>query len=153
MSLLAVVDTSALIALQKLRRLDLLPKLYQHVYAPPAVIEEFSECPDWLHVQRPANLPLILALQKDLGRGESEVIALALELGTAEAVLDDLRARQTAEQFGIEVVGVLGLLLRSKRRGFIKHVKPLLDNLRDENFYISEVLYQRTLQLAGEADS
>lgn len=51
MSTLVVTDTSPLIALERIGRLDLLPSLFS-VCAPPAVVAEFGQRPDWLLLTR-----------------------------------------------------------------------------------------------------
>src|SRR5690606_33116145 len=47
---LVVTDTSCLIALDRVRQLDVLPALFA-VHAPPAVVAEFGWRPAWLHVE------------------------------------------------------------------------------------------------------
>ena len=110
----AVVDSTCLIALERIERLDLVPRLFSQVFAPPAVVEEFGETPDWLDVQEVVNRTLSEALRTQLGAGESEVIALSTELTDAVAVLDDKKARRVAHEMRLKVMGTVGLLLRSK---------------------------------------
>ena len=52
---------------------DLVPRLFLQVFAPPAVVEEFGETPDWLDVQEVVNRTLSEALRTQLDAGESEV--------------------------------------------------------------------------------
>jgi predicted nucleic acid-binding protein len=47
---LVIADTSCLIALERIGRLDLIPALIADVGAPPAVIDEFGAKPGWLRV-------------------------------------------------------------------------------------------------------
>ncbi|GAG57371.1 unnamed protein product [marine sediment metagenome] len=63
----------------------------------------------------------------NLGQGESEVITLAIEEGST-AVLDDLQARKCATVLNVKLMGTLGLLLLSKRKGVVK-MKRLMDIL------------------------
>ncbi|MEN3002675.1 MAG: DUF3368 domain-containing protein [Armatimonadota bacterium] len=146
----AVVDTSPLIALEKVEQLLLLPALFTTVYAPPAVVAEFGYCPDWLQVQSPSNTLLIQMLREELDAGEAEVIALATELPDCEAVLDDLRARRKAMRLGLSVIGVVGLLVQAKRQGLVEALRPLLDTLRARGFYVSDALYEHALKLVQE---
>ena len=55
MSFRAVVDSTCLIALERIERLDLVPRLFSQVFAPPAVVAKFGETPDWLDVQEVVN--------------------------------------------------------------------------------------------------
>jgi predicted nucleic acid-binding protein len=48
-------------------------------------------------------------------------------------------------------VGVLGVLIGSKKAGMITLVRPLMDRLRAElDFHIKQKLYDDVLRLAGE---
>lgn len=47
----------------------------------------------------------------NLGRGESEVIALASET-SIRAVIDDEKARKTAGRLGVKVTGTIGILFK-----------------------------------------
>ena len=70
----------------------------------------------------------------DLGPGEGEVLALALELAGATVILDDGLARRVAAMLGIRLRGTLGLLLDAKKIGFIQSVAPLVDQLQALGF-------------------
>jgi predicted nucleic acid-binding protein len=146
----SVVDSSPLIALEKVGHLALLPALFTAVYAPPAVVAEFGQSPEWLQVIPPTNTLLVQVLREELDKGESEAITLATELNECEVVLDDLRARRKAERLGLSVIGVVGLLVRAKQRRLIEQIQPLLDELRSQGFYISDALYEQALTLAQE---
>ena len=61
----------------------------------------------------------------DLGRGESEVLTLALGKPRTGVVLDDLQARKCAELFEISLIGTLGLVVLAKRKGLISAWPPL----------------------------
>ena len=69
------------------------------------------------------------------------------------AGLDDRMARALAEQLGVRVVGIVGILLKAKRAHLLSSLRAGLDNLREEGFRISPELYQEALRLAGEASS
>ena len=147
----AVVDTSTLIALGHLHLLRLLPLLFGEVYVPQGVVDEWTEgsagspeeaaaleglSPGWLQV-RPLDIGSP-ANQANLGRGEEEVIALARDIGAEYAVLDDLAARDLAVSRGLRVIGTVGILIAARRKGVIPSVIPLLENLREEGFHLSD---------------
>ena len=50
-----VLDSTCLIALERIGRLDLLPSLFDSLFAPPAVVHEFGTRPEWLQEQAPTN--------------------------------------------------------------------------------------------------
>jgi len=115
------------------------------------VRREFGEeLPEWIEVTSPENRPLVSALSKLLGAGESEAIALAIELGADFLILDDLKARKIAREFGINVVGTAGVLLLAKKRGVVDEVKPLLTLLVEKGFRISDDVIRIILKAAGE---
>jgi hypothetical protein len=94
---------------------------------------------------------LIEALRRDLDKGESESIALALEMKADLVLLDDKEGRHAAKRLGLEVLGVVGVLLLARSRNEIDQVKPHLDALRQRaGFYLSDVLYHAALEQAKE---
>ena len=92
----------------------------------------------------------LLGLATNLGKGESEAIAIAHERGTL-LILDDRLARRHAGLIGVEVTGTLGVLLRAKRDGHIPRVSPLLSRLTELGFHLSSQTRQAVLNLAGES--
>ena len=85
----------------------------------------------WIEVVNPANRPLINLLQRDLHEGESETIALAVELNADVVFLDESEARRTARVYGLNITGVIGILIRAKREGRIPSLREELDKLRN----------------------
>jgi len=88
---------------------------------------------------------------RDLDLGESESIALALELGADLVVLDEIEGRRIARRVGLRVIGVAGVLLEAKSNGLVSIVRTNLDALRSTaGFYVSDAFYNRVLVLADE---
>jgi len=100
------------------------------------------------HPVSEAALPLV----NDLGPGETEVLALALESGDAIVIIDDALARQVAETLGIRLIGTLGVLLDAKRAGLVPAVAPLLDQLQALRFRLASHTRAAVLELAGEIE-
>ena len=77
-----ILDTTCLIALEKLNLFNLLSQLYSKVLVPPQVVKEFSlTLPDFIQIRKVKDIKLLKVLMLELGKGEAEVIALALEEG------------------------------------------------------------------------
>lgn len=90
-----IVDASCLIGLSKVQMETLPLQLYTKVIIPPAVQEEFGSLLAGYISRSPSNHLLVQTLRLMLGAGESEVIALGVELSQGgeqvEMVLDDCR--------------------------------------------------------------
>ena len=65
-------------------------------------------------------------------------------------VLDDNAARKTAEFLGLKVTGTIGILVKAKQNGIIQQVKPLLNEIMQNGFFISDKLLRLILEAAGE---
>ena len=65
--------------------------------------------------------------------------------------IDDRQARLFAQRLKLQVIGTLGILLRAKRDGIIPALKPLLEQLMRERFYLSQELLEFVLHEAGES--
>lgn len=149
--MIVVSNTSPLIGLSNIGKLGIFHELFGEVLVPPAVAGEFGESlPEWIAVKHPKDEPLVSALSKLLGDGESEAIALAIELNADFLILDDLKARKIAKDMGIKVIGTAGVLLLAKKRGIVNDVKPLLMGLVDRGFRISNDVIEVILKAAGE---
>ena len=147
-----VSNSSPLIALDYLGRLDLFEALYGEVWIPPAVAREVQprELPSTLRLRSLAQPVGARILHAALGAGESEAIALAAETDADLVLLDDKAARRLAATIGLPYLGTVGILLEAKSAGLVDVVRPLLDALRPLPFHISTPLYETALRKAGE---
>lgn len=164
--MIVVSDASPIISLSSVGRLDLLTQLYEQIIVPASVLEEIAiSDPDrpgvrevrhaeWLSSEIPQNRVLVRALEGELDRGEAEAIALAIEVSADFLIVDERRGREVARRMGVRVIGVLGILIEAKSRGFIPAVAPILEALLTEaGFRISPNLYRRVLEASDEAPS
>lgn len=136
-----ILDASVLIALEKIKLLHILCKLYKEIILPEGVIAEFGNVNIGCYSKRKIKSKLIKVLTQDLnlGRGEAEVIALAYESGT-NVLIDDLKARKIAEDFGLTVSGTIGLLLKAEKTGLISSAFEKAKELKEMGFYVSDEL-------------
>jgi uncharacterized protein len=152
----AVADSSSLIHLKKIGQLVLPESLFEQLAIPQAVADEFQrtlpDLPPWIHVHTLSRpIPPAIA-RRSLGAGESEAMALAVELRIPRVILDDLTARTFGRALGLEVVGTGAVLYLAKVRGLIPAVRPLLDALLATGFRLSPKVYLTLLRAAGEAE-
>jgi predicted nucleic acid-binding protein len=129
------------------------PALYGEIFIPPGVRSEIQRPQalvdaSWLSVQRPHNRRLVSRLRQTLDAGESEAIALAIELGGL-LLIDDRSGRLECARRGVPHVGGCGVLLAAKVAGHISEVRSYLAAMRRTTF-LSSNLIRRTLTLAGE---
>ncbi len=131
------IDTGPLIVLAKVGLLSVIGRLPYQFTAPREVIDELKAGDEighqvvdapWLRVQ-PLGTPVPDMIRAALDKGEAAVIQLALENGFRRVCIDDLRGRRVAKAVGLEVIGVLGLLGKAKRRGLIPAIAPVIDDL------------------------
>jgi len=149
----AVTNSTCLIGLERIGRLDLLPQVFDTVFAPPTVVAEVRSPLTWLTVQTVENSAFVAALKTQMDEGEAEAIALAVELDNVILILDDKKARRVAQQIGLKVIGTVGMLLRAKNQGVITEIKPLLTELVQVDFRITNAIIQEALRLSGEDKS
>jgi predicted nucleic acid-binding protein len=115
-----ISDTTCLIGLANIGRLDILREMYRSVLVTPEVASEYGDpLPDWITVQAVSDHHKITAFNKFIDLGESSAIVLALETGNAVLIVDDRRARQFALGLGLEITGTLGVLIRAYDTGVI----------------------------------
>ena len=154
-----VSDTGPLIALTQIDRLDLLRRLFGKIIIPPAVRAEIQDeisvaaltAADWITVQPTRDTLAAQLLREGLDAGESAAIILAKELGADLVLLDDRAAARKARALGLPVIGTLGVLLLGKRTNHLSTIKPLMDNLREHDFCMSDSLYDQVLRDADES--
>jgi predicted nucleic acid-binding protein len=149
-----VSNSSPLIAFADIGQLNLFPAIFGSILIPPSVAAEIAptitELPQWLSVTALKQAIPGILVQRSLGSGEREALALAIEVRAERVVLDDLPARRIARSLDMSVTGTVGVLLVAKRHGLIVSVRPHLDALVRESFFVGSGLYEEVLSLAEE---
>jgi predicted nucleic acid-binding protein len=132
-----ISNTSCLIALSNIDRLELLQKRYGRVFITPEVESEFGEIlPDWISVVPVRDTYRTLLINSHLDLGESSTIALAGEIDDPLLILDDGKARKYAKSIGLKITGTLGIITKCYETGLIKDIAEVIIALRDVNFRI-----------------
>lgn len=70
-----------------------------------------------METKQPTLRSLVNRLHQHLGKGESEAIALAVELQADCILLDDSAARKEAARLGLNVKGTLGVIRKLQAQG------------------------------------
>lgn len=152
--MIVVSDTSPLTALLKIDRAELLRLLFGQVIIPPAVqaelLREHPVLPAWLEVISPSHIPPAITAAH-LDRGETQALALALELHADAVLMDERLGRRVAHALGMNPTGVLGCLVLAKRSGHLPAVAPVIADLQlRAGCWFDAVLITAVLQAAGE---
>lgn len=148
--MIVVSDTTPLNYLILIDQAHILHELYGAILIPQSVFDEMrraeapaevrawvADRPDWLEVHpAPALDPSL-----KLGAGESEAIALALELRADALLLDDRKARLEARKLGLTVAGTLAVLATAARRGLVD-LPAALARLQQTTFRAPAALIQ-----------
>jgi predicted nucleic acid-binding protein len=138
--------------------IEVLPKLYRRLVIPPAVLQELTHPntplaisqwiqtpPEWVSVEKPAqDLP-----SPQIGLGEREAIALALELKADNLLVDDRTARRLASQRGLLTTGTVGVLEEAANRDLL-NLRDVLEKLLNTNFRIDAEVVREVLSRASK---
>ena len=161
--MIVVSDTSPILSLALIGRLELLRDLYHAIVIPEAVRAEITATnqagarevaeADWIRIHPIEPDVVLKLLLRDVDRGEAESIALAIQLRADELLVDERKARRVAAYLELNVAGLLDVLQAAHQRQLIPQIKPVLDDLITRaRFRVSRKLYQRTLYSVGELD-
>ncbi len=155
MSELKVITNSAcVISLTQMGKLELLHELFGTVTIPASVEAECRLQPaNWMLVKNPSSPQLAMSLRSRLGNGESDAIALAVELTADRIILDDRRARSAAKSLGLNVIGTVAVLVAARRQGLIPNLSDALEELVETGFFVATDIIESALRAVGELDA
>ena len=137
--------------LAKADLLSILPKLFDRVVVPSAVVREIERGPgddpmrrlldrmDWLQVVQ-LEPPLSPLASWQLGPGESEVIEYARRHPEFVVLLDDAAGRRAASCLDLKVCGTLGALAFATRKGEIPSFRSAVEALIRVGLYVNRAL-------------
>jgi predicted nucleic acid-binding protein len=146
-----ISDASCLILLDKIGHIEILHKLFGSILTTGEVAKEFDRpLPEWIHLQEPSDKNYQTIIETSLDKGEASAIALAVEMEDCLLIIDELKGRRFAMQMGLKITGTLGILVDAKETGLIEFVKPLLEQIKQTNFRVSDQIEQIILNRAGE---
>jgi hypothetical protein len=158
--LIVVSNSTVLIGLARINKLDLLKNLFSKVYIPAAVFNELTRVnkpgsseikkASYLIQKSPKDSQEVALLLGNLDRGEAEVLALSKELNADLVLVDEEKARKAGVIAGFEIMGLMGVLLMAKRNGLLKSIRPLIDELVKKKFRVAEDIVAAILKSAEE---
>lgn len=151
--MIVVADTSPLIALINLGEIEVLPRLFNTVLIPQAVLQELGDLrrpaavrvfagnpPVWIEVHEPQLIEAIPGLDP----GEEAALALALERHADFLLIDELRGRRAAIDRHMRVAGTIGVLERAAEQNLLD-LQTTFERLRATDFWIDPSLLDQSL--------
>lgn len=156
-----IVNSTPLIALSKVGKLELLEKLYKEITIPEAVFWEVTRKNDavkrsieesvWIHIESVHDDRSKLMYKAKLHDGEVEVMILAQEYeGDHLVVIDDGPARKTADYLSLTLTGTIGVLVKAKENGYVESVMMIIQQMEQKGIYFSEDLKARVKRITNE---
>lgn len=163
-----VCNSSPIIGLCIIKKLNLLWELFDEVYITEEVYREVVESNESRHygeqelinsvkdkkiiVYKVRNSELVEAMIGRLHKGELEVIQAARELNISRVIIDDRPARNRTKDMLLKPIGIIGILQLAKKLEKIDEIKSYLDILIQEDYRISKRLYLEALKTASEEE-
>ena len=154
--MIIVADTSPLCYLILIEEINLLPRLFGKIYIPQAVAQElehedapiqvknwFKNSPSWLIIN--PNLPINDDSLNHLHLGEKQAILLAEKADADLLIIDEKSARKTAQERGLIITGLLGILQKANAQNLI-NLPIVIQKLQQTNFRIAPSLLRSLLQ-------
>lgn len=153
--MVAVANSTPLIALSKIGLFELLKEYFDEVIIPNEVYEEVVirggdlfgarevSTSKWVKVTDVGNRLAVDSLSVHLGKGEAEAIVLAKEKNVL-LIIDDKDGREMARNLKVPVTGTVGLLMLAADEGRID-LKTALDELIASGFRLSRSEYKKII--------
>ncbi|MGC1375746.1 MAG: DUF3368 domain-containing protein [Anaerolineales bacterium] len=161
--MIVISDTTPLIGLASIGRLDLLFALFGEVYIPQAVYDETVThgrtegiakqavaSAGWIRAIKVQDRLAVDVLLDEMDLGEVETIVLAMEIKAEWVLMDEKKGRRKLTQLNIPKIGTLGILLKAKQLGLISNLKSEIENLQKSGFGIAPRIVDEMLHQAGE---
>ena len=160
--MIVVSDTTPLISLMKIGRLELAEQLFGEVQIPDAVYTELIANPQFLEeaqqIQSSSFIKRVviddsksvdlLKRATGLDQGESEAIILSDACHADFLLMDEVKGRQVAKQMGLHLMGTVGMLRVAYEEKLFSYedIVKCIEVLRVNGRHISDRLYRQLLE-------
>jgi len=141
-----ISDSTTLIILFDLNKIELLSNLFTKIIIPQTVYQEISfkgsvDLGGFIEVKQAKPCELLETLNMMLDKGESEAIALALEM-KLKLIIDEKKGRKIAMAQGLKVIGLLGIVYLNVLKGFLSkdQAKVFIDSAIEQGYRINQKL-------------
>jgi len=161
---IVVSNSSPLVSLARIGRLNLLASFYEKVLIPTEVHHEVTVAgrglpgaeevrkANWIEVAYPRSLPDPSLAQacRNLGAGERGAIFLAKSLQADVVLLDEWKARRIARDAGLSIVGCLGILEAGAKKALVPDLRQAYIDLLRQGIRFDIRLLQDSLTRFGQ---
>jgi len=153
---LIISDSTTIITLLNIDRLDVLTNIFSCVYIPKRVYEEIvideqivlDE--NFFVTKEIEDKKLYTLLSKTLDAGECEAIVLAKEMRLS-LIIDEKKGRKIASNLGINIFGFIGLLVLNYKNGLFtqEDIIDVFYRAKEQGFRVGLRLENEFLGLIG----
>ena len=138
-----VSNSSPLIVLTKINRIDLLKHLFTSVYISEEVYSEVYKikkgpCPRWIKVVKVKGRMAVDALDAIVDKGEAETIILAKEMNIKQVLMDDRKGVNLARKMGLEPLRTTTIIGIAYKNDLLADIQKELLNLREKGYWITD---------------
>lgn len=154
-----VSDADIIIHLSRLGRLSLLQSLYTKIVIPEYVKSEILNR-DNADIQKAINSFINVVITSNdkaekiakkhgIHIGEAHVKTLGKELKSSLFLSNEKKVRKTAKDEGFKVVGTIGIILRSVKKGIIEKSEAysILKKMKSQHFRIHPDIIEKALMV------
>ncbi|MDM8528475.1 hypothetical protein QUF58_09730 [Anaerolineales bacterium HSG24] len=147
--MIVVSNSSPLIALSSINRLDILAHLFTAIHIPASVYQETvieNPIPEQQQRITQATQTFIQVVSptiqqqftRKLGAGEQGALNLAIEVDANFIILDDKKARREAKELGLMPIFTADILKLAEQQQYIASYHALVVQLAQRQIYIPE---------------
>lgn len=149
--MIVVSNTSPLIALSRIGRLDILKKLFGNITITPEVLSEVlpkDKNNDFEHINNAVNdfievqsITNDYPFKRTIDKGERSVLNLANELNADILIIDDRKARNEAVEMKIQafLAYTTDILKQAENDKIITSYKEIQTELKQKNIYLPDL--------------
>lgn len=152
-------NTTPIIALSAIGRLDLLPALFGRIHVVEPVVRE-SAAGGAIKVPALESLPWVTVLPVTAGdpepmltqldEGEKWTLHAARQAKAELLLIDERIGRNLAERMGLKVTGTLGILVKAYQQGLIASFSRAAEDMRIQGIFFHPRLIARLAESIGE---
>jgi predicted nucleic acid-binding protein len=148
--MIVISNSSPLIALGKIQRLDILKCVFKKIYIPKVVYQEviIDDSPekeallqgvnDFIEVIEPKTTH---SFKRMIDSGEKEVLNLAIEINADMLIIDDRKARKEAQELGFKTFLTSTIIKRAEQQKLITSYMDIKRQLRELNIFLPEYTF------------